>query len=213
MGLAVSVGFLAWIAKEEPDELKRVRKYFKDINKFLKQNDEETYEEPEELPELDNRANCTGFSYSCLHHLRRFAAHATANPKWKPKPFPKNEHPTDDPVIIDEMSMLSSHLLCHSDCEGYYVPIEFGNPLFADNEKLIPGAMLGSSYGLMRELVAVAKYLKIKLRKGVLSDAEAERINKLARQKGPFNTEYLVWICLFEAARLSIEHKTAIVFH
>lgn len=107
--------------------------------------------------------------------------------------------------------MLSSHLLCHSDCEGFYVPIDFSEPIFAD-EKDIPGGMLGSSHGLMRELIAVAPYLNISLSGDELMDSEAERINESVESEGPFWIEKAVWISLYEAARLSIEYRTAICF-
>jgi hypothetical protein len=64
----------------------------------------------------------------------------------------------------------------------------------------------------MRELIAVAPSLGISLSAGRLSDEEAARIDKIVEAEGPFWIEHLVWISLFEAARLSIEHKTAICF-
>ena len=49
--------------------------------------------EPEVLTLSKNRARLRGYSYSYLHHLRRFAAHAAAKPDWKPKPFLASKNP------------------------------------------------------------------------------------------------------------------------
>ena len=82
-----------------------------------------------------------------------------------------------------------------------------------DNGRIL-GGMLCSSFDLSDELVEIAPNLGIDLDKNdKLSDAEADRINRQAKQgDSPFKIELAVWIALYEAARLSIEHKTAIVF-
>jgi hypothetical protein len=213
MGLAVGVGDLADLLAHDEDGAAWVRKSLKKVNALLAKNKLPAHDEPDTLPPLRSRAAIQGYPYSFLHHLRRFAAHAKAKPKWKPKPFPESADPADDPVIADEQAMLDSHLLCHSDCEGFYVPVDFPDPLFSTSKIKVPGAMLGSSQGLMRELIAVAPYLGITLKNGVLSDAEAKRINKAVKQEVPFWIEQCVWLSLFEAARLSIEHRTAICFN
>ncbi len=211
MGLAVSVGILADLRVNDEDGFEIYRKSFKRLNKVLKANDLPAHDEPEELPDLDNRAGLVSYPYSFLHHLRRFAAHASTKPNWKPKPFPASADPAEDPLVIDESAMLSSHLLCHSDCEGFYVPIDFPEPIFAvENE--IPGGMLGSTHGLMRELIAVAPYLSISLSGDELLDSEARRINESVEAEGPFWIEKAVWLSLYEAARLSIEYRTVICF-
>jgi hypothetical protein len=210
MGLAIEVGMLAY--RIENDEgVDSFRKSLDRVNKVLAENNLPSHVEPEVLTLSKNRAQLRGYSYSYLHHLRRFAAHAIADPDWKPTLCPPGENPARDPVVIDESSMLSSHLLCHSDCEGFYVPIDFDDPLFAD-KSLIPGCMLGSSQALMRELIEVAPALGITLDGGQLSDAEADRINSVVEASGPFEIELAVWLSLFEAARLSIQHGTAICF-
>ena len=107
--------------------------------------------------------------------------------------------------------MMESHLLCHSDCEGFYFPIPFTNILF-DKKDRIPGGMLGSSVMLQKELIAVAPALGIRLDKGKLTDQEAQKINREVEAESPLWIEKAVWISLFEAARLSIEHKAAICF-
>jgi hypothetical protein len=181
------------------------------VNEILAENGLPGHVEPEALPELTSRASLESYPYTFLHYLRRFAAHASTKPNWKPTPFAETADPAEDPVVAQETAKLGSHLLCHSDCEGFYLPIDFPKPLFADEERL-PGGMLGSSHGLLRELVAVAPVLGIALPGGKLSDAEANRINGITEAEGPFWIELTVWISLFEAARLSIEHKSAVCF-
>jgi hypothetical protein len=65
---------------------------------------------------------------------------------------------------------------------------------------------------LLEELVRIAPKLGIALDDGQLSDAEADKINKDSESEEGLWIEKTVWISLFEAARLSIEHKTAVCF-
>lgn len=212
MGLAVSVGSLADLNANDPEGAEWLRDALSRVNALLAENNHPAHTEPEDLPALQSRAALESYPYSFLHYLRRFAAHASEHPNWTPKPFPKSEDPADDPVVERAAAMFDSHLLCHSDCEGFYVPIEFDSPLFSLGKDPVPGGMLGSSQGLMRELVAIAPFLGITLQGNSLSDAEAERINSGLEHEGPFWIESSVWLSLFEAARLSIEHRTAISF-
>lgn len=211
MGLAVEVGALAVLNQDDAEGAGWLREALAKVNAVLAEHGLPAHEEPERLPFLRSRASNDGYPYSFLHHLRRFAAHASANPRWTPTPFRMSEDPAADPVVDRETTMFSSHLLCHSACEGFYVPIDFDEPIFADENRL-PGGMLGSSYGLMRELIAVAPYLGIKLLGDELLDAEADRINDIVGAEGRFWIELAVWISLFEAARLSIAHHAAICF-
>ncbi|MGZ3424514.1 MAG: hypothetical protein ACXVEE_42030, partial [Polyangiales bacterium] len=117
--------------------------------------------------------------------------------------------PSEDRAVEDAGTTFDFHLLVHSDCEGYYVPVDFAEVVFDDE---LPGGMLGSSQRLMRELVEVAPALGITLENGTLSDAETRRINKIAETDGPLYRELLAWIALYEAARISIRDRCTIVF-
>jgi hypothetical protein len=106
---------------------------------------------------------------------------------------------------------MRSHLLCHSDAEGFYFPIDFDDVIF-DEDGSLPGGMLGSTQRLMQELITLAPYLGIKLQNGELSDSAAARLNEGSEAAGPLWIEKCVWLSIFEAARLSLKHKAAIWF-
>lgn len=74
--------------------------------------------------------------------------------------------------------MFASHLLCHSDCEGFYLPVDFEVVLIdSQDQDRIPGGLLGSSYRLRDELLAIAPALGITVSDGELADAEGDRLN------------------------------------
>ena len=90
-----------------------------------------------------------------------------------------------------------------------YIPIDFETVIEIDD---IPGLLLGSSHRLFQELIFVAPTLGVALDGQNLSNDQVERIEKIIYAEGPLHIELMVWILLFEAARLSIEHGTAIQF-
>jgi hypothetical protein len=213
MGLNISVGMLADLIENDEAGANWLAATLRGVNAVLAEADRPTYEEPEQVPPMMSRAQSFNYSYSFLHYLRRFYANVTHNPKWIPTLTPDGESATDDPILDEEMYMMSSHLLCHSDSDGFYLPIDFDDIVIDDTgADRIPGGIVGSSYKLMRELIEIAPSLGIKLRGANLTDDEATRINAIAASEEGFWIEHLVWISLFEAARLSIELKSAIVF-
>ncbi len=190
MGLAISVGKLA---KNDA-----YREMFDRLAATLAQAGIGGYREPERVPET-MRAHCDSFPYSFLHYLRRCYALLREG-----KPITVAEDADDD--LVEELSIdSSSHLLCHSDAEGYYVPVDFDEPLFDDEESI------GSSQRLLAELREVGPHIGVKLEAdGTLSDAEAARL--AGYDDGPFWREITVWLTLHEACVASIAHGTAIVF-
>jgi hypothetical protein len=136
---------------------------------------------------------------------------ARQNPSWIAEPLPAGAKPADDQILQGEYRRQASHLLTHSDAEGFYLPIDFKDVLF-DRGEGVPGEMIGSSNRLVEELVFVAPALGIELHGSELSDQQAEEINSLLEARTGLFIEKIAWLSLFEAARLSIEHKTAIVF-
>jgi hypothetical protein len=213
MGLAMSVGQLAFLRREDPEGYEPLLKAFADVNRVLEANGLPPHNEPEELPEMVERSTGVGQPYDMLHYLRRAVAHAMRGRK---KLTPCTGDPMEDDLYDRVLFSCESHVICHSDCGGFYVPIDFPEPLYDDlpddDDDCIEGGILGSSQGAMRELVLVAPLLKIRLTRGRLSDKEAAKIDKEEEGDTPFGTERYVWLKFYEAARLSIEYGTAIVF-
>lgn len=213
MGLAISVGTLADLQQEDPEGAQSLSGEFEVANALLKQAGLPAHTEPAALPELQSRAAIDSFPYSFLHYLRRAYAHAALDGQWRATPLPDGEEPGDDPVLDEAQDMFDSHLICHSDCEGFYFPIVFDDVIFGDDGHELAGGMLGSSYTLREELVTVAPALGIFLLGDELSDEEAERINERVNAEDGLDRELVAWLAIYEACRLSIEHKTAIVFN
>lgn len=205
MGLAIGVGVLSNLIQYDPEGAQWMRGSLASLNEALQRHAKESHHEPEHLPEFE-RVSCISFPYSFLHYLRRAYAYARSG---RVVPDDDTMLPEHDRVIEDESAMLDSHLLCHSDAEGFYVPIELGEPLF-DNAVL--GTMLGSSIALLRELAEVAPHLGIELENGALSDASNAALRNI-EDGAPLWRERLVWYALYEGATISVEHGTALVFH
>lgn len=213
MGLAIGVGALADLLENDEEGAEWLREGLAAANRCLEAAGLPAHEEPAEIELPETRASLTSMPYSFIHYLRRAYAHRVADPGWMAGPLDEDEDPTDDPVLEEETEMLSSHLLCHSDAEGFYVPVDFDDVLFDESEDgELPGGMLGSSYRLLEELVLVAPALGIRLDDGQLSDAEARRIDDITSEDRGLFRELSSWLALYEAARISIAAKTAIVF-
>jgi hypothetical protein len=213
MGLAVEVGMLADLKEHDEEGAQWLRDALADINAVFGEHKLPLHIEPEQLPPMNDRSIIGSFPYSFLHYLRRAYARWKQDPGSPIVPCSPDEDPASDPAIDQESCMFDSHLLCHSDCEGFYVPIRFSKVLIDDtNQDRIAGGLLGSSYKLMEELQSMAEYLAIQVDAGELSDAEAEKIRADVQAECDLWIERGVWLTLFEAARLSIQHKTAICF-
>lgn len=213
MGLAVGIAVLQDLCENDPEGEQWLHKGLDEANRLLCAAGYVRHDEPRVLPRLQSRAPINGFPYSFLHYLRRAYARRRADPNWVATPLSDGDDPCNDVVLTEAYDDLDSHLLCHSDAEGYYFPVKFREVIFADTQDSpLPGGMLGSSYRLLEELIDVAPALGIALDAGHLSDEEANRIAGQCDDDTGIYRELIVWLALFESARLSIEHKTAIVF-
>jgi hypothetical protein len=105
---------------------------------------------------------------------------------------------------------MDSHLICHSDTEGFYVPIDFPEPLYDDTDELV-GGMLGSSQRALEEVLLAAPLLGIDLVDGKPSKVDIDSIQE-EDDTQPLWIERKVWLAMYEKFRLSIEHGTAVVF-
>lgn len=213
MGLAVEIGMLADLNEHDEEGAQWLRNSLANVNAVLAEHGFPPHKEPEELASTDDRSIISSFPYSFLHHLRRTYARCKQNPHSAIAPCGPDEDPASDPAIDEESNMFESHLLCHSDCEWFYLPIRFDDVLVDETDAdRIPGGLLGSSYKLREELQAMAPCLGIQLQSGDLTDSEANNIRARVQAETGLWIECGVWLTLYETARLSIKHNTAICF-
>jgi len=164
--------------------------------------------EPETLPPLKSHCKVGNFSYRSLHQLRRARVYQHKN-----LAFVAAGDDQRDPVLTAEYDSptFTSHLVHFSDCEGFYVPLDFEEPLYANDDEDVLGGAVGSSPRVRTELVAVAPLLEIPLTDGRLASGMAAELGNYERQRAhPLGNERLIWLALFEAASQSIEFKSAI---
>ncbi len=205
MGLGISIGDLAYCLEDDPEGAEWIEEDFEALNECLKSNGLTEHTEPKVLPEI--KMSCvTSFPYSFLHHLRRVYA---LNKLGKPViPISGKLTKEDDAIIAEVTARMDSHLLCHSDNEGYYVPIEFDDILIDEN---IAGSVVCSSQKLLTEILSIASFIDIDTSYGEIS-ADMENVLAKANESHPFYVERVVWFALYENAKNSVKHKTIISF-
>ncbi|WP_280426000.1 hypothetical protein [Nocardia carnea] len=214
MGLAVSTHHYAEaMADNDSEYIGELRAELRALNDLLAGEGLPVHEEPPHRGATAARSRIGSVPYSFVHYLRRAYARAHEYPDQPLEPVGAGEDPSDDPAVDQLRYMFESHLLCHSDCEGYYLPVEFDEVLYPDDELGIPGGMVGSSAALLSELVYVAPYLGITLDDGELSDAAIERIyHENGADTHPLYRERETWVLFYEAARVSVANRTVITF-
>jgi hypothetical protein len=92
------------------------------------------------------------------------------------------------------------------------VPIDFPDFLCDDREGGLAGRLLGSSQRALQELGLTAPLLGIPLEGQKLSDEAARAVAREPDGSHPFWIERKVWLSMFEAFRLSVEYKCAVVY-
>ncbi|MEV6601551.1 hypothetical protein AB0M36_32560 [Actinoplanes sp. NPDC051346] len=206
MGLAINVG----LASFDEDGVAQHRAALDRLSAALGAEGVGWSEPVGDAPPM--RRHVGGFPYSCLRYLRRVLVLTDAGEPVPPADRADNLD-RDWREIDERSSMLDSHLVCHSDSAGFFVPVDLDDPLFLPTEAGVEGGgIVGSSLALRDELRRCAAPLGIHLDGGELSDVEAERIFRLPTD-APFATESMVWLTLFEACRVSLASGHAIVFH
>jgi hypothetical protein len=131
MGLGVSVGALAWLKTADAEGYEWHGKQLAIVNTVLLAHNLVPHHEPDDLPELRSRAGLDSFPNSFPHYLRRIYANVSQNPQWVPIEVADGEDRSSDPAVDRELSVrMTSHLVCHSDAEGYYVPVDFADVLY-----------------------------------------------------------------------------------
>ena len=208
MGLAISTHVLAGLLGNDEQAAQSCRDRLAALNRVLEKHGLPAHVESETAGPVTARDHVDSFPYSFLHYLRRAYAYVHDDCVDDLCPVGPAEDPTDDAVLETATSAFASHLLCHSDAEGFYVPIAFTR-VIADDD--LAGGLLGSSQSLLAELVAVAPAIGIELTGATLSD-EAAAALVAEDETGPYARERLVWLTLFEQARVSIANNTLIEF-
>jgi hypothetical protein len=215
MGLGISVGIHPDFALRDAEGFDRHRRALTRLSQAL-MTEGISWHEPEVTDPPAALAFSAAFPYSYVTQLRRILVLTNlSEPVLPASAVSAAQYDRDCEKIDDEASMLASHLLCHSDTAGYYVPVDFSEPLFLPEEAEVEGAgMVGSSQRLLAELAGIASPIGISLDdEGVPSDAEKARPGTGLAGDEPFEPERFAWHQLYQACLASIASGHAIVFH
>lgn len=212
MSLAISVGVLACGPDADPGAVAYDRRAFRHVNRVLAANGLPPHKEPESLLPFPYRGQLISFPYAWTPYLYRAVAFARQAPD-QFSPVREGENPARDKRVDAELyTFAESHLICHSDTEGYFVPVDFPLPLCDDRPGGLPGRILGSSQRALSELVRAAPLLGIPLEGRELSDEAARAVATEPDESHPYWIERKVWLSMFEAFRYSVEHGCAVVY-
>ncbi|MFI6446759.1 hypothetical protein [Kitasatospora sp. NPDC050543] len=220
MGLAITVGMLDELMDNGAEHLssETCREEFALLSRALAEEGV-TWREPEPAgPEVTGRPEAVDrfagrIAYSDLSLLRRVLVLAAWGEPVTPAPEPgSRQDELDQSRIDDQTSMFSSHLLCHSDNAGYYIPVDFDDPLFLADRSVAGAGMVGSSQQLLAELVGFAPAIGVR-RGPDGSVGEDEPARAADAPSDPFGRETYAWHQLYRACLASIAGGRAIVFH
>lgn len=208
MGVIIGVLDLAELDAEGEFEAEEADEFREDIailNRFLLAEGFAPFVEPRPLPEFRRRSS-GHHSFAALQELRRAYVCLLAGEELR-----TGEVSDEDLEFIRRVreSHPESHLLHHSEYEGYYIAREMPKGPLIDND--LPGVYLGSSQGLMKELLMVGEALGFEVIDGRLS----RDCLKELKEKGRANPQYEsvgIWLSLFESARFSVKYNTLVSF-
>ncbi|MER7706710.1 hypothetical protein ABTX81_27915 [Kitasatospora sp. NPDC097605] len=202
MGLSISVGMLHDQARNDPEGLEYHRRAFDRLGAALAAEGIDWHEPPLDVAAVRDPAFSGGFPYGYLTRLRRVLALTGCGEPVTPAEEDGAGWERDCDLIRDEASRFASHLICHADNAGYYVPVDFADPLFLPADAGVAGAgMVGSTQRLLHELTTIAPALGI-------TPAEPA-----PAPDGPFEPEQYAWRQLHRACLASLADGHAIVFH
>jgi len=218
VGFKITVGILGHLKRSSDEErFQCFSDIFCRLNQVLMDEGLPTYCEPSNPNEV---SWTIGMEYMGLHYLKRMAAHIALHGKL---PKPVYGGPLDDDsyhAYIETLGLSAEnyhfdHLIFHSDCLGFYLPVDFETVIFPDVEWQIPGDMIGSSYRLRDECRIIAKYLELE---GKFHFKPDEFLKACEHPEGgalwqQYPVESFVCIVLYQASTKSIQSGAAIVFH
>jgi hypothetical protein len=211
MGLSISIGFLAYARRHDPESAEQFLADLESVNRLLIAQGLPSHKEPEKLRMRKERFPIGSLPYGWFDRLRRAVAYARNDPDGF-APCTDDEDAVEDPWVVHELMGLESHIVCHSDCDGWYLPLDFQTPFFSEDEDDIAAFGLGSSFGGLRELVQKAPLLGIKLNKGKIFKKQGLLICQEERGDHSFEVERKTWLAFFEVFTQSISCKSAVVF-
>ena len=125
MGLSLGIGALT---ERDPEFVEMVREELAAVNRLLAAHGLPRHREPRRLPRVVERVPLGSLPHGWFDRLRRAVAHARNGRKRLRPPRPDDD-PAEDKWVIHELTVLDSHIVCHSDSDGYYVPVDFPWPL------------------------------------------------------------------------------------
>lgn len=233
MGLCVCVGFAADLKENDAEGYEDFKAEIAKVNQTLRAQGLPEHHEPDEVDAADF-ISFDMFGYSGLHYLRRIAAHI----RYKGKLPPPGDSDSSQDALLEQYYTESiqekapkgfrallkkaqrskafefNHLLHHSDCEGYYLPVEFTDVIFPDPRLKVRGEMIGSAHRLLRECKRLAETLAIP--DGI--NAEGDELWEAADNQGHGNgwhrygVESFTCVRLMRACEASIRSGAALVF-
>lgn len=237
MGLDISVGMLSALEDEDPESAQFHRLVLRDLNTVLAEAGQPPHEEPVGLAPND-RFEAQMWGYGGLHYVRRLAAHLDIARQLPP--VCDYEEASDDPLLAQYYDQCWSHfepakrglfgwfkskpqpprflhLVCHSDCEGFYLPRALREVIIDQASELRAGigGMVGSSVSLAEEVLVLCEALAIPADldpedEAVWHNAENPAIEGAAYAR--YGVETFVLTRLRRACDLSIRTGSALVF-
>ena len=186
VSLGVHLFSLADMKRNDPEGEAFLRGAFARLNEALARRGLPLHHEPEEPVALSLSGILANMPYATFDALgRALIAHRS--------PKVADRFTYAESVVIG----LESHLVCHANNAGFYLPIDFERPLHATfDEAHLPGGLVGSSQRLLAELLEIAPALKV--------DPESPEPLEGGRNLA------LGWHTLRAMAQASTDHRTAI---
>lgn len=229
MGLSLLVGARAYLREEHAEGYSECDAEFAGLNRYLVSIGLPSHEEPVDcLPWLRDM-----YGYSGLHYLRRIASHLDLKGRM---PEPGDGGAANDETLTEYYWLVEGkrrgilgwlgirpkptirtfdHLIVHSDCEGYYLPMDFKDVLRPDDRFAVPGRMVGSSIRLLDECRRLSEALQIP--QGLSVDTAEAWMAEEGQGRGTdawrrYAIETFCCLCLIEGCEHSIRTGAALVF-
>jgi hypothetical protein len=228
MGLALEVGIVADLSRNDPEGCTYYREQFERLSRLLVADGLKAHVDPEGLTDEEVWSG-EMHGYYGLHRLRRIAAHLALD---LGLPGPAKDD-AFDPVaeryhaqatgggLLSKLfrrrpaKLDFAHLMLHSDAEGFYLPQDFPDVFIPHSRAKIAGEMVGSAPRLLDECRRLAAALAIP--DGL--DPWGDEVTEALAQPAPaaqgwrrYPVETFGCLQLMAACEASIRTGAAIVF-